>query len=158
MRHVLLLQLNSRQIDVGSLQPEKVHWQSHEVRASSHLLEYIPGRDQLWAPETLAAGALPLSLHHAESADWCKLTCKNACCCLIFVVGAAACRILCPPMCCLLQCICSKLANSHLDWTIWPSGLRRQLQVLVRKGVGSNPTVVTHQPVKMPDILFVCIF
>ena len=26
--------------------------------------------------------------------------------------------------------------------TMWPSGLRRQLQALVRKGVGSNPTVV----------------
>ena len=65
----MLLQLSTRQIDVGSIQPQKVHWQSHEVRASSHLLEYIPGRDQLWAPETLAAGALPLSLHVAEAAD-----------------------------------------------------------------------------------------
>ena len=35
----------------------------------------------------------------------------------------------------------------HPGMTIWPSGLRRQLQVLVRKGVGSNPTVVTHQSV-----------
>ncbi len=34
--------------------------------------------------------------------------------------------------------------------TIWPSGLRRQLQVLVRKGVGSNPTVVTYQSVMLP--------
>ncbi|DBA75057.1 TPA: hypothetical protein ACH3X1_010392 [Trebouxia sp. C0004] len=49
-------QLSTRQIDVGSAQPEKLHWQSHEVRASSHLLEYIPGRDQLWGPEMLAAG------------------------------------------------------------------------------------------------------
>ena len=24
----------------------------------------------------------------------------------------------------------------------WPSGLRRQLKALVRKGVGSNPTVI----------------
>ena len=31
--------------------------------------------------------------------------------------------------------------------TRWPSGLRRQLQALVRKGVGSNPTLVsTKQP------------
>ena len=29
------------------------------------------------------------------------------------------------------------------DRTIWPSGLRRWLQAPVRKGVGSNPTVVT---------------
>ncbi len=42
----------------------------------------------------------------------------------------------------------------HQAWTIWPSGLRRQLQVLVRKGVGSNPTVVTHQLVKAPSVLF----
>ena len=27
-------------------------------------------------------------------------------------------------------------------WTAWPSGLRRQLKALVRKGVGSNPTAV----------------
>ena len=27
--------------------------------------------------------------------------------------------------------------------TVWPSGLRRWLQVPVRKGVGSNPTAVT---------------
>ena len=26
--------------------------------------------------------------------------------------------------------------------TAWPSGLRRQLKALVRKGVGSNPTAV----------------
>jgi len=25
---------------------------------------------------------------------------------------------------------------------IWPSGLRRQLKALVRKGVGSNPTAI----------------
>jgi len=78
VRHAVLLQLSSRQIDVGSIQPQKVHWRSHEVRASSHLLEFIPGRDRLWAPETLAAGAHPLSLHLAESADW-SLTCKNVC-------------------------------------------------------------------------------
>ena len=46
------------------------------------------------------------------------------------------------------------MVNRHLHWTIWPSGLRRQLQVLVRKGVGSNPTVVTNQSVNMLDILF----
>ena len=28
--------------------------------------------------------------------------------------------------------------------TVWPSGLRRWLQAPVRKGVGSNPTAVTH--------------
>ena len=28
--------------------------------------------------------------------------------------------------------------------TAWPSGLRRQLKALVRKGVGSNPTAVTR--------------
>ncbi len=69
VRHAVLLQLSSRQIDVGSIQPQKVHWRSHEVRASSHLLEYIPGRDQLWTPEMLAAGAHPLCLHLAEPAD-----------------------------------------------------------------------------------------
>ena len=30
-------------------------------------------------------------------------------------------------------------------WTMWPSGLRRQVKVLVRKGVGSNPTVVIRR-------------
>jgi len=40
-----------------------------------------------------------------------------------------------------------EMAALHPGMTIWPSGLRRQLQVLVRKGVGSNPTVVTYQPV-----------
>ena len=28
--------------------------------------------------------------------------------------------------------------------TVWPSGLRRWLKAPVRKGVGSNPTAVTH--------------
>ena len=28
--------------------------------------------------------------------------------------------------------------------TAWPSGLRRQLKALVRKGVGSNPTAVIY--------------
>ena len=30
--------------------------------------------------------------------------------------------------------------------TAWPSGLRRQLKALVRKGVGSNPTAVSFAP------------
>ena len=30
----------------------------------------------------------------------------------------------------------------------WPSGLRRQLQALVRKGVGSNPTAVIYVHVR----------
>ena len=42
------------------------------------------------------------------------------------------------------------MACVHPGMTIWPSGLRRQLQVLVRKGVGSNPTVVTYQSVILP--------
>ena len=32
--------------------------------------------------------------------------------------------------------------SNHQIVTLWPSGLRRQLQVLVRKSVGSNPTGV----------------
>ncbi len=39
------------------MQAQTVHWQAYELALSSHLLEYIPGRDQLWAPEALAAGA-----------------------------------------------------------------------------------------------------
>ncbi len=41
---------------------------------------------------------------------------------------------------------------SIIGRTIWPSGLRRQLQVLVRKGVGSNPTVVTTKLVEISHL------
>ena len=41
----------------------------------------------------------------------------------------------------------------HQHMTIWPSGLRRQLQVLVRKSVGSNPTVVIA-PLILPNRTF----
>ena len=34
------------------------------------------------------------------------------------------------------------LTSSSRSATAWPSGLRRQLKALVRKGVGSNPTAV----------------
>ena len=30
------------------------------------------------------------------------------------------------------------------NWTAWPSGLRCQIQALVRKGVGSNPIVICY--------------
>ena len=33
-------------------------------------------------------------------------------------------------------------AGVLISLTAWPSGLRRQLKALVRKGVGSNPTAV----------------
>ena len=33
-------------------------------------------------------------------------------------------------------------ASTTANATAWPSGLRRQLKALVRKGVGSNPTAV----------------
>ena len=32
--------------------------------------------------------------------------------------------------------------HESADVIAWPSGLRRQLKALVRKGVGSNPTAV----------------
>ena len=35
-----------------------------------------------------------------------------------------------------------QLANHNSVRIAWPSGLRRQLKALVRKGVGSNPTAV----------------
>lgn len=60
---VVCLQLSGREIDVGSMQPQRVKWQPHEVAVSSHLPEYIPGRDQLWAAEALAAGAHLLCAH-----------------------------------------------------------------------------------------------
>ena len=40
------------------------------------------------------------------------------------------------------SCTRVKLASR----TVWPSGLRHWLQVPVRKGVGSNPTVVAFFP------------
>ena len=36
------------------------------------------------------------------------------------------------------------LLAKRLSATAWPSGLRRQLKALVRKGVGSNPTAVSY--------------
>ena len=36
------------------------------------------------------------------------------------------------------------LEFSYWRMAAWPSGLRRQLQALVRKGVGSNPTAVNY--------------
>ena len=35
--------------------------------------------------------------------------------------------------------------------TVWPSGLRRQLKALVRKGVGSNPTAVIFATWSTPN-------
>lgn len=52
-----VLQLSSRMIEVGDRQAERVQWAAHAVAPSSHFLEYIPGRDQLWTPEALRAGA-----------------------------------------------------------------------------------------------------
>ena len=54
------MQLSSGGVEVGDWQPQRVHWQAHKLPPSSHLLEYIPGRDQLWPPQALAAGA-PMS-------------------------------------------------------------------------------------------------
>ncbi|KAL3143278.1 hypothetical protein ABBQ38_002121 [Trebouxia sp. C0009 RCD-2024] len=50
------LQLSCRVIDVGDKQAERAQWTAHEVPPSSHFLEYIPGRDQLWTCEALKAG------------------------------------------------------------------------------------------------------
>jgi hypothetical protein len=36
----------------------------------------------------------------------------------------------------------SQRSSDSIQRTAWPSGLRRQLKALVRKGVGSNPTAV----------------
>ena len=42
-----------------------------------------------------------------------------------------------------MRYICfGKCRNFSERLTIWPSGLRRYVQVVFRKGVGSNPTVV----------------
>ena len=54
------LQLSTRVIEVGDRQAERLQWAAHAVTPSSHFLEYIPGRDQLWTPEALKAGT-PLS-------------------------------------------------------------------------------------------------
>ena len=44
-----------------------------------------------------------------------------------------------------LPVVCYQLPNLHsVVKAAWPSGLRRQLQALVRKGVGSNPTAVIY--------------
>lgn len=51
------LQLSCCVIDVGDKQAERVQWTAHDVAPSSHFLEYIPGRDQLWTCEALKAGA-----------------------------------------------------------------------------------------------------
>ena len=56
------LQLTQRVIEVGSAQPQLVQWEAHEVQASSHFLEYIPGRDRLWPPADLAAGLILLKM------------------------------------------------------------------------------------------------
>ena len=37
--------------------------------------------------------------------------------------------------------------------TVWPSGLRRYVQVVVRKGVGSNPTAVTFVSLALRPVL-----
>lgn len=58
MLTAVALQLSSSLVSAGSKQPQAVHWQAQEIPPSSHLLEYIPGRDQLWPPEDLAAGLL----------------------------------------------------------------------------------------------------
>lgn len=42
-------------------------------------------------------------------------------------------------------------------WTMWPSGLRRQVKVLVRKGVGSNPTVVMDETLFFSFFLRRCV-
>ena len=41
---------------------------------------------------------------------------------------------------CVERSACFAAATTNA--TAWPSGLRRQLKALVRKGVGSNPTAV----------------
>ena len=44
-----------------------------------------------------------------------------------------------------------------MDWNaipvIWPSGLRRQLQALVRKGEGSNPSIINFFLIKLSKII-----
>ena len=43
-----------------------------------------------------------------------------------------------------------------VEWTVWPSGLRRWLQAPVRKGVGSNPTAVISSDICLiPQLLVV---
>ena len=44
-----------------------------------------------------------------------------------------------------MACPSKSLTCTNASKTVWPSGLRRWLQVPVRKGVGSNPTAVTFQ-------------
>ena len=44
--------------------------------------------------------------------------------------------------------------GATLAETAWPSGLRRQLKALVRKGVGSNPTAVIFEFVHLPLFRF----
>ena len=47
-----------------------------------------------------------------------------------------------------LQLLFALIVNDYYQRTAWPSGLRRQLKALVRKGVGSNPTAVIFRAVK----------
>ncbi|KAL3133730.1 hypothetical protein ABBQ32_008220 [Trebouxia sp. C0010 RCD-2024] len=60
------LQLSCCVIDVGDKQAERVQWTAHDVAPSSHFLEYIPGRDQLWTCEALKAG---LDVYDAGSGE-----------------------------------------------------------------------------------------
>ena len=47
---------------------------------------------------------------------------------------------------CLLNGVLSMFVLREMKLTVvnWPSGLRRQFKALVRKGVGSNPTLAKH--------------
>ena len=60
-------------IDVGNRQAERVQWDAHQVTPSSHFLEYIPGRDQLWTPEALRAGPFRAVLCCADMNSGCTV-------------------------------------------------------------------------------------
>ena len=51
-------------------------------------------------------------------------------------LGASWCALICRCLCGSEGCGLSAVVN-------WPSGLRRQFKALVRKGVGSNPTLAS---------------
>ena len=66
-------------VEVGDRQAGRVQWAAHEVTPSSHFLEYIPGRDQLWTPEALRAGSPSSMLWLCYAVLCCVVLCVVGC-------------------------------------------------------------------------------
>ena len=94
---VCVVQLSSRMVEMGNRQAERVQWAAHEVTPSSHFLEYIPGRDQLWTPEALRAGSSPSML-------CCAVLCCAVLCCAVLCCAVPCCAVLCRAVLCCAVC------------------------------------------------------